>query len=62
MNVTTHDVFQFPEGEEANQIEGLQDVQQRMKDVIMVLSDFKYVFFYFNFEFKFNCYSFFKDA
>ncbi|XP_065338250.1 uncharacterized protein LOC135938513 isoform X2 [Cloeon dipterum] len=41
MNVTTHDVFQFPEGEEAEKMEGLQDVQQRMKDVIMVLSDFK---------------------
>lgn len=41
MNVTTHDVFEFPEGEEANKIEGLQDVQQRMKDIIMVLSDFK---------------------
>ncbi|XP_059478178.1 uncharacterized protein LOC132198262 [Neocloeon triangulifer] len=41
MNVTTHDVFQFPGSEESDKIEGLQDVQQRMKDVIMVLSDFK---------------------
>jgi hypothetical protein len=41
MNVTTHDVFQFPDGDEANKVEGLQDVQQRIKDIIMVLSDFQ---------------------
>jgi hypothetical protein len=41
MNVTSRDVFAFPDDEEQRD-EMLQDVQQRIKDVVMVLSDFRY--------------------
>jgi len=34
-------VFCFPSEEERNNITNLKDVQQRIRDVIMVLSDFK---------------------
>ncbi|KAF4525338.1 hypothetical protein B566_EDAN013194 [Ephemera danica] len=39
MNVASRDVFAFPDDDEQKD-ETLQDVQQRMRDVVMVLSDF----------------------
>ncbi|XP_034243065.1 25S rRNA (cytosine-C(5))-methyltransferase nop2-like [Thrips palmi] len=41
LNVASHDVFAFPSEEEVKKPQDLQDVQQRMKDVIIVLNDFK---------------------
>lgn len=44
LNTANHDVFAFPgEGEEEDQekVTTLQEVQQRIKDVVLVLSDFK---------------------
>lgn len=41
MNMTSQDVFSFPSETELEEPMSLQDVQQRIKDVVMVLSDFK---------------------
>lgn len=43
LNVGTHEVFEFPEedAEDAEKIVTLQDIQQRIKDVSLVLSEFK---------------------
>lgn len=43
MNVGTHEVFEFPEedAEDAEKLVTLQDIQQRIKDVSLVLSEFK---------------------
>lgn len=41
LNVASQDVFAFPSEEEIKKPQDLQDVQQRMKDVITVLNDFK---------------------
>lgn len=43
LNVGTHEVFEFPEedAEDAEKLVTLQDIQQRIKDVSLVLSEFK---------------------
>lgn len=44
MNLADHEVFQFPDEtgeEEADKVVTLQDIQQRIKDVSLVLADFK---------------------
>lgn len=41
LNVANQDVFAFPSEEEIKKPQDLQDVQQRIKDVITVLNDFK---------------------
>lgn len=40
LNIEGQEVFQFP-GEETEEAKNLQDVQQRIRDIIVVLSDFK---------------------
>lgn len=43
MNVANRDVFAFPDDAvDSERQENLQDVQQRIRDVVMVLSDFRY--------------------
>jgi hypothetical protein len=43
MNVASRDVFAFPDDAvDSERQENLQDVQQRIRDVVMVLSDFRY--------------------
>nr|CAD7459553.1 unnamed protein product [Timema tahoe] len=41
MNITDQEVFAFPSTEAKQEPLGLNEVQQRIKDVVMVLSDFK---------------------
>lgn len=43
LNVGTHEIFEFPEedAEDAEKLVTLQDIQQRIKDVSLVLSEFK---------------------
>nr|CAD7432278.1 unnamed protein product [Timema monikensis] len=41
MNITDQEVFAFPSNEAKQEPLGLNEVQQRIKDVVMVLSDFK---------------------
>nr|XP_022902449.1 25S rRNA (cytosine-C(5))-methyltransferase nop2 [Onthophagus taurus] len=40
LNIGNQDIFQFPTEEEEKETKNLQDIQQRMKDIITVLSDF----------------------
>lgn len=40
LNIEGQEIFQFPENE-TEEIKNLQDVQQRIRDIIIVLSDFK---------------------
>lgn len=41
-NMIAHQsVFSFPTGEELANVTNLKDIQQRIRDIIMVLSDFK---------------------
>lgn len=40
LNMSHQEVFTFPEEDDSENIVSLQDVQQRIRDVIMVLSDF----------------------
>lgn len=40
LNIASHDIFAFPTEEEQDQPIGLQEVQQRIKDVTAVLTDF----------------------
>lgn len=40
LNIASHDIFAFPTEEEQDQPIGLQEVQQRIKDVVAVLTDF----------------------
>ncbi|KAK6640644.1 hypothetical protein RUM44_012341 [Polyplax serrata] len=41
LNVGHNEIFTFPTQEEMENIQSLSDVQQRIKDVVIVLSDFK---------------------
>ena len=41
LNVGHNDIFTFPSEEEMENVQSLSDVQQRIKDVLIVLSDFK---------------------
>lgn len=40
-SITQQEIFSFPTAEELANPVSLQDVQQRIRDVIIVLSDFK---------------------
>ncbi|XP_047112297.1 25S rRNA (cytosine-C(5))-methyltransferase nop2 [Schistocerca piceifrons] len=40
MNIASQDVFTFPSEAELNEPQGLPEVQQRIKDIVLVLSDF----------------------
>ncbi|EEB13472.1 Proliferating-cell nucleolar antigen p120, putative [Pediculus humanus corporis] len=41
LNIGHNDIFTFPSEEEMENVQSLSDVQQRIKDVLIVLSDFK---------------------
>ncbi|CAH0555984.1 unnamed protein product [Brassicogethes aeneus] len=41
LNIGDQETFQFPTKESEEEVKSLQDVQQRIRDVIVVLSDFK---------------------
>ncbi|KAI5752075.1 hypothetical protein M8J77_013576 [Diaphorina citri] len=41
MNIADHEVFAFPSEEEADKVLSIPDVEQRIKDVLMVLGNFK---------------------
>lgn len=40
LNIDNQDVFKFPENDDDKETKSLQDVQQRMRDIVAVLSDF----------------------
>lgn len=40
LNIDNQDVFKFPEKDDEKETKSLQDVQQRIRDVVAVLSDF----------------------
>lgn len=41
LNIANRDVFAFPKEEELEKPIGIPEVEQRIKDVLMVLSNFK---------------------